>query len=303
MEQQGTFFAEKELQKMFGVAFDDWLDYGVRLKRTEGKGDWFKSQHSWAIGDWLLAGKTKWGITKTRVEAERIFRSLKWGRLKNIMGTAKAFPKSRRRDFLYFSHHERVKKFEPERQDEWLDRCIKERWTFKGLDKALKGEERGPKARREMAEQLADWRATRKGEFPLRINTVMVYLDPTSSAIVQYLFETEKETHSQEKVENLLFWLAVKGIEQLGWMPKVKEFVAHRRVRLKARREESDQIHAAWKVMMDAKEKFIHGLPKDLNYSEYISRLRDWEAAWEKKHSGTSNQDLKSSVELDNQGQ
>jgi len=289
MEQQGTFFSTKELEKMFVVAFDDWLDYGVRLKRTEGKGDWFKSQHSWAIGDWLLAGKKEWGIAKTRPEAERIWKK-PWSTLKNIMGTAKDFPKSRRRDFLYFNHHYVLRKYSEAVQEEWLNRCIKERWTINSLKKAMSGEKFVPRAKREAAERLADWEATRKGEFPLLITPINITIPPDSSAILQYLFQTEKETHGQKKVEDLISWLATKGMQQLGWESRVKEFMVRRKAQGKAHREESARSHTAWKAKMDAQKKFSDGLPKGLNHSEYISRLRDWEAAWEKSRSGSSNQ-------------
>jgi hypothetical protein len=249
---------------------DQWREHGVKLKRTEGKGDRFKSQYNWAIGDWLLAGKKKRGVRKTRVEAERILKQ-KWGTLKNIMGTAKDFPKSRRRDFLYFSHHYLVRKYPEKEQDAWLDRCVEESnrvWSVKGLENAL--------AEAKTKQQEQSWEEWK------RVKPIKFDFTPENAAVLWHLFESEKVVHGAANIEKFITWVMIKGMKSAGWESKVQEFAASRKAQRKAQREESARSMASWNAKMDAQTKFVHGLPKDLNHSQYISRLRDWEAAWEK---------------------
>jgi hypothetical protein len=78
------------------LEFDDWLEVGRRLARTE-------TGLQWAIGDWWVHGEWKYGERKAVAEKLEIYKP---GTLANFGRVARAFqPTSRRREDLSFSHH------------------------------------------------------------------------------------------------------------------------------------------------------------------------------------------------------
>jgi hypothetical protein len=101
--------------------FDLWKQIGSRLIRAEG-------DLQWEIGDWLIEGKDdgKMRDGQLRREAEDQAKRA-WGTMKNYMVTARAVPKSRRRDgcegraYVPYAVHVEVGKFDADAQDELLE--------------------------------------------------------------------------------------------------------------------------------------------------------------------------------------
>jgi hypothetical protein len=84
----------------------------------------------WDIGDHLLVGERKHGITYK--EAAKLT-GLRTGTLWNYVSVAKAFDSSRRHEGLTFQHHAEVLGCEPEVADELLALAAAKRWSVRGL--------------------------------------------------------------------------------------------------------------------------------------------------------------------------
>jgi hypothetical protein len=97
---------------------------------------------NWWIGDWLQYGATKWG--EKYVEAARMT-GYDVKTLRNISYVARAFPLSRRRDTLPWSHHAEVAVLPDDEQDTWLDRAIADRLSVADLRLELRASQRAQK--------------------------------------------------------------------------------------------------------------------------------------------------------------
>lgn len=91
----------------------------------------------WWIGDLLNLGEHTYGETYSQALAATGFDE---GYLKNCKWVASHVEMSRRRDNLSFSHHQEVAPFDPEDQDKWLERAVKNHWSCKQLREAIQGE-------------------------------------------------------------------------------------------------------------------------------------------------------------------
>lgn len=291
----------------------EWRERGHELRKTANLGKWRADKRQWLLGDWLIAGEVHFKQAKFRHEARNIT-GYPWGTLKNLIWVAKAFPPSRRRDKLSWSHHREVAHLPVAKQDEYLDTCNGNQPL-----KSLKSRVRGGAAQK-VGEEYANYEAIRKGEFPLRIKPIQimfpthgrdnrqtVYFSEIDTATLLYLYETEQATHGKKSRQAFFGWLIENGLERLGWMPKAKDFVVNWQARRKtmqadvAKRVVEDKArHAAWKAKMDAQKKFTDGLPKDLNHSEFKTRLREWEKDYLAQHEagGTKESNRESSVEI-----
>jgi len=85
----------------------------------------------WALGDWMCDGCHRYGERKAIAIAKGI--PYAYHTLENLARVARAFEHSRRREGLYWSHHDEVAALEPSEQDLWLDRAIRENWSSKQL--------------------------------------------------------------------------------------------------------------------------------------------------------------------------
>lgn len=93
----------------------------------------------WWIGDWVRYGTARWGEKYSDAARATGYdpRSLA-----NMASVAHAFPASRRRDNLTWSHHAAVVALRADEQDRWLDRAILERLSVADLRIELRGQKR-----------------------------------------------------------------------------------------------------------------------------------------------------------------
>jgi len=106
--------------------YEEWEAFGNKLAYIE------RGIH-WALGDWLNYGERRWGEMYAQALGETVF---SYQTLRDDKWLSKCFDLSRRRDKLSWSHHREVASFEPDEQDEWLDRAEQEGWTRGELRKA-----------------------------------------------------------------------------------------------------------------------------------------------------------------------
>ena len=99
---------------------EEWLAAGARFVET-------RSAVSWAYADWLKAGLDAWGEAALREAEAASGNSPK--KISNYVVTATAYPPSRRRDGLTFSHHLEVARLGRSLADGLLARAEAEGWT------------------------------------------------------------------------------------------------------------------------------------------------------------------------------
>jgi hypothetical protein len=114
-----TIQVETSVQVETPFDHDAWCKEGEELGRLSRYAD-FKL--NWDIGDWVLRAEKHFRTAQYN-EAEKIT-GLARGTLQNIVSVARAFPASRRREALSFSHHQLVRKLPVETQDYLLDECV-----------------------------------------------------------------------------------------------------------------------------------------------------------------------------------
>jgi len=207
MEEQGKFF---DIETLWGKKLDlqHWRECGRQaiLARVEGVREADKRQ--WYIGEWLLAGRKSLGVRKLRPEATKIT-GYPWGTLKNYMGMAKEFPKSRRRDNLRYSHHYEVRKLSQDDQKKYLDLCSKHRMPVKNLRSTI----RQDKKTGEEGQRREAWLENRGPWAPL---ATFKFTRPNSAGLDR-LYTTEKQVHGQKDIENFVIWLLTIGMANANW--------------------------------------------------------------------------------------
>jgi len=274
MEQQAKFFSDDELEKMAVVDLEHWREDGRELKREFRRVGKKADAWRWKLGDWLLVGQNNLGERKIKYEAPRIWNK-PWGTLKNFRWVSGTFLPSRRRDGVSWEHHRVIAALPKDKQDKELDHC--EKWSPPiGKFKA------GLKMRAKAKEEFADHVAAAKGEFPLFIDPIRVTFpshhpyrlqsenfNTESSAALLYLFESEQATHGKKTRGEFVFWLIEKGVESLGWMPKVKEFAVARKAKRKARQADIAKRDAE----------------SEARKADHEANVQARKAAWEKSRS------------------
>jgi hypothetical protein len=109
-------------------SFDDWVDTGRRLCASSQVINWY-------IGDWWAAGQHRYGA-RAKVAAEGLFGKEFQG-LMDVASVCRAFPTSRRREALTFTHHREVAALPPEEADTLLVRAEDERLSTRELRKEV----------------------------------------------------------------------------------------------------------------------------------------------------------------------
>lgn len=122
--------------------FEVWLEACERLQ-SAGK------SLQWWMGDALRFGERKYG----EKYSQALDLDYELGALKNMVYVCGRLEKSRRRDFLSFSHHQEVAKLLPEEQDYWLDQA-----------EPLEGMERPRLSTRELRQAIKDAGKVRRRE-------------------------------------------------------------------------------------------------------------------------------------------
>lgn len=122
IEQSGATPLALDLPK--GQPFEDWLELGERLCKTERVLNWW-------IGDWWAAGHHRYG-ERAKVAAEGLF-GKEFGSLMNAASVCRAFETSRRREALSWSHHVEVASLPTDEADALLDRARDEGLSHRNL--------------------------------------------------------------------------------------------------------------------------------------------------------------------------
>ncbi len=111
----------------------EWLATGRRLG-TIGRCS------QWWIGDWVRYGAARWG--ERYAEAARVT-GYDVASLRNMAWVASQFDVSLRSDKLTWSHHVLLAPLEPEQQQDWLERALKERLSVADLRLELRSARSG----------------------------------------------------------------------------------------------------------------------------------------------------------------
>jgi hypothetical protein len=93
----------------------------------------------WWLGDWVSYGTARWGEKYSDAARATGYDSRS---LANMVSVAHAFPPSRRRDNLTWSHHAALAGLTPSEQDKWLDRAGAERLSVADLRTELRSQRR-----------------------------------------------------------------------------------------------------------------------------------------------------------------
>jgi hypothetical protein len=101
----------------------EWLATGRRLGAIGRCSQWW-------IGDWIRYGAARWG--ERYVEAARVT-GYDVASLRNMAWVASQFDPSLRSDKLSWSHHVLLAPLEPQQQQRWLGRALKERLSVADL--------------------------------------------------------------------------------------------------------------------------------------------------------------------------
>jgi hypothetical protein len=108
------------------------------------RGDWIAAGHrlgsisrcnQWWLGDWARYGTARWG---ERYSAAARITGYDPRSLANMASIASAFPPSRRRDNLTWSHHAAVAALDEGEQDTWLDLAVAHRLSVADLRTELR---------------------------------------------------------------------------------------------------------------------------------------------------------------------
>lgn len=104
--------------------FDEWVETGRNLASANKVLQWW-------IGDWWAAGSHRYG-ERARVAASGIF-GVEFQSLMDLASVCRAFPTSRRRETLSFTHHREVAGLEPTKADELLERAESDGWSTRDI--------------------------------------------------------------------------------------------------------------------------------------------------------------------------
>ena len=123
----GCQFTATSLTIQPGLAFDDWQDLGVRLRRAcQGVQFW--------LGDWIRYGQASYGDKYSKAVE---MTGLKYESLANDVYVASRVDISLRNERLSFNHHYAVAALKPAQQRKWLAKAEQEGWSYRQLRRAI----------------------------------------------------------------------------------------------------------------------------------------------------------------------
>lgn len=131
----GFLWTSTGLEVIDDITSDDIEFTGEMLKMVD-------SSLQWLIGDWLLqADKIQYGgikdfSEKIGFEVDTIY---------EYKSVAKSVEIWVRTQDLTYGHHKLVRAFDSEKQQEWLDKAVKNDWSISDLREAIKGKKKTPK--------------------------------------------------------------------------------------------------------------------------------------------------------------
>lgn len=111
------------------LTFDEWQAFASPILGAARASQWW-------VGDWIVAGKTKWGsLYTTAVDVT----GLSYDTLRHATKVCRAFPIGSRRPNLPFAHHRVVcDSAPPEEWDRWLDAAVEHGWSRDELRAAIR---------------------------------------------------------------------------------------------------------------------------------------------------------------------
>ncbi|MER7404535.1 LmbU family transcriptional regulator [Streptomyces sp. NPDC000070] len=121
LHKSGLLFTAKQ-------SFSTWEELGTELFS-------FADSSTWWIADWLVYGES---VFHDRYEEAIKRTSLSYQTLRNYSWVARAFPLSRRRQGLSFSHHLEVVALEEPEQDYWLRKANELGWSRNKLRREIR---------------------------------------------------------------------------------------------------------------------------------------------------------------------
>jgi hypothetical protein len=92
--------------------------------------------NQWWLGDWIRYGNTRFGERYARAATITGYDPQS---LMNMVRVASRFEISRRRENLFWSHHEAVASLDPDEQNHWLDLALTRKLTVADLRIELRG--------------------------------------------------------------------------------------------------------------------------------------------------------------------
>lgn len=104
--------------------FEEWSEVGKNLASGHRVLNWW-------IGDWWAAGSHRYG-ERAKVAAEGLF-GREFQALADMASVCRAFPTSRRREHLSFTHHREVAALPPEKADDLLNRAEQDDWSTRDI--------------------------------------------------------------------------------------------------------------------------------------------------------------------------
>ena len=160
-----------------------------RLKWKEWSSDFQASTEDFTKNQWGIADKYITGEDTFGEEAPQAIDPLMISQVKlmRYVWVARKFSHSRRRKELSFSHHEVVAALPPDKQDEWLDKCVKEKLTVQDLedqsaeDRGVEGS--GTPTLSDHLEMLLDKISFVRGKVPRDFTAELKLLDQANQKI------------------------------------------------------------------------------------------------------------------------
>jgi hypothetical protein len=104
--------------------FEEWMELGRNLAAANKTLNWW-------IGDWWAAGTHRYGA-RAQAAAEGIF-GREFQSLMDMASVCRAFPTSRRREALSFTHHREVASLPPAKADALLDKAERDNWSVRDI--------------------------------------------------------------------------------------------------------------------------------------------------------------------------
>ncbi len=130
--------------RTLGISLVAWSPKAPEMNRS----DWIAAGHrlgsisrcnQWWLGDWARYGTARWG---EKYSAAARITGYDPRSLANMASIASAFPPSRRRDNLTWSHHAAVAALDDREQDQWLDLAVAHRLSVADLRTELRAASR-----------------------------------------------------------------------------------------------------------------------------------------------------------------
>jgi N6-adenosine-specific RNA methylase IME4 len=118
------------------LSFERWHDIGARLSKVEGAIQWW-------LGDWWAHGEHAYGERVAELGEGGALAGMNFGTIMNYGWVASSIETSRRREVLFFNHHEAVASLTSKQQERWLAIAVRDKLTVAQFRAMLRDWKRG----------------------------------------------------------------------------------------------------------------------------------------------------------------